>query len=116
MTDEIKQPLKGKYAKLAKDLRDALEYGRTLAGDDDGGTSNFDSPSIDLPRWNKALVEEAAKEAGLSCSTWDVLGHKQYVFSVPGSGQGLMRTRTAEAMSWYLRRKGYAASVYYQMD
>lgn len=116
MTNESKKPLKGKYAKLAQDLREALEYGKTMAGDDDGGTSNFDSPTIELTRWNKDLVEQAAREAGLSCSGWVFSGVKRYIFSVPGVGQGYTRTNAAEAMSLFLRERGYDAGMYYQMD
>ena len=57
--------LTGKYAKLRDDLRKALDAGRQAEqqNPEDGGTCNFDAASISLPRWNRAKVEQAAKEA-----------------------------------------------------
>ena len=57
--------LKGRYKKLAEDLREALAYGLERKGDDDGGTSNFDAPSLHLPGWERKKVEAAAKASGL---------------------------------------------------
>lgn len=59
--------LKGRYRKLAEDLKAALAYGLERKGDDDGGTSNLDAPSIHLPRWEQKKVEAAAEYAGLGC-------------------------------------------------
>lgn len=76
----------------------ALVYGLEHKGDDDGGTCNFDAPSLHLPGWEKKKVESAAKEAGLGCFVWNLWGHKSYVFSIQmGVGQGYTRTKAAEA-------------------
>lgn len=108
--------LSGQYQKLAEDLQAALAYGLERAGTDDGGTSNFDAPTLHLPGWDQKMVEQAAKQAGIFCSVWEAVSESYYIFSVPGVGQGYTRTNAAEAMRDYLRDKGYDAGVYYQMD
>lgn len=119
--DEIKDKyhvpeLTGKYKKLAGDLKDALAYGLAHKGVDDGGTCNFDAPTLSLPGWKKKLVEAAARTAGVGCFEWTLWSSESYVFPVPGVGQGYTRTRAAEAMSRYLKEHGYDAGMYYQMD
>lgn len=106
--------LTGKYKQLADDLKAALAYGLANMGDDDGGTSNFDAPTLFLTGWDKKLVESAAKVAGVGCFEWDFC--KAYVFVVRGAGQGYTRTKAAEAMSRYLKERGYESGMYYQMD
>lgn len=109
--------LKGRYKKLAEDLKAALAYGLERKGDDDGGTSNFDAPSLHLPGWTRKKVEAAAEYAGLGCFTWNLWGSKSYVFSIRrGVGQGYTRSRAAEAMREYLKGLGYDASTYCQAD
>ena len=95
----------------------ALVYGLERKGDDDGGTSNFDAPSLHLPGWTRKKVEAAAEYAGLGCFTWNLWGSKSYVFSIrQGVGQGYTRSRAAEAMREYLSGLGYDASTYCQAD
>ena len=108
--------LTGRYKKLAEDLKEALAYGLEHAGTDDGGTCNFDSPTLYLPRWNRKKVEAAAKTAGVGCCMWSSFSKSCYVFSVPGVGQGYTRTNAAEAMKDFLKDRGYEAGMYYQMD
>lgn len=108
--------LTGQYQKLAEDLQAALAYGLERAGTDDGGTSNFDAPTLRLPGWDRQQVEYAAKQAGIFCSVWETASKDHYVFTVPGVGQGYTRTNAAEAMRDYLASKGYDAGMYYQMD
>ena len=109
--------LKGRYKKLADDLKGALAYGLERKGDDDGGTSNFDAPALSLPKWEKKKVEAAAKTAGLGCFVWNLWGSKLYVFSIrEGVGQGLTRTKAAEAMAECLKGLGYEAMTYCQAD
>lgn len=108
--------LTGKYKKLADDLIAALAYGLAHMGSDDGGTSNFDAPTLTLPGWRKELVEAAAKTAGVGCFEWTLWSSKAYVFTIRGTGQGYTRTNAAEAMSGYLKEQGYDAGMYYQMD
>lgn len=110
--------LSGKYLKLAKDLKAAYEYGKAHMGTDDGGTCNFDSPTLYLPRWNKEKVKAAVKAAGLNSFEWEPsCGHEAFlVVSVPCAGQGNTRTNAAEAMSKRLGELGYDSGMYYQMD
>lgn len=108
--------LKGRYKKLANDLKAALDYGLDHAGTDDGGTCNFDSPTLYLRGWNRSMVKAAAKTAGIGCFSWDSFSKCCYVFSIPGVGQGYTRTNAAEAMKDYLEGLGYDAGMYYQAD
>lgn len=80
--------LSGKYLKLAKDLKAAYEYGKAHMGTDDGGTCNFDSPTLYLPRWNKEQVKAAVKAAGLNSFEWKPFGRQRafLVVSVPCAG------------------------------
>jgi len=114
----VMPPAKNKYAQLADDLAAAYNEAFALYGaHDDGGTCNFDSPAIKLPRWNEAKTEAAAKASGLQCWKWDLWGTKRFVFSLPGEcGQGMRRTLVAEAMTKALRRMGYDAMDYCQAD
>ena len=110
-------PLTGKYLQLSKDLAAAAIEGRAAAaGMIDGGTCNFDSPTLYLKGWSQKKVEQAARAAGLGCFVWNLWGTKYFVFSVNVSAQGDPRTTAAEAMSNYLKQKGYSAGMYYQMD
>lgn len=109
--------LTGKYAKLRDDLKAALEQTAHIEQDeDDGGTCNFDSPSLRLPRWNGKLIEQAAKEAGSSAFKWDLYGNIRWVFNPCSSGQGNRRSRRAEAITKVLRAMGYDAIDYCQAD
>ena len=111
------EPLTGKYAKLAKHLERAAAYAQEVAArTDDGGTCNMDAVAVDLKGWNRAKVEEAAKAAGIGCFVWNLYGHKSFVFTMPGCGQGNARTAAAEAMRDALRLDGYNAGMYYQID
>lgn len=109
--------LKGRYKKLAEDLKEALAYGLEHKGTDDGGTSNFDAPSLHLPGWERKKVEAAAKAAGLGCFVWNLWGSKSYVFPIrEGVGQGMTRTKAAEAMQEFLKVRGYDGTTYCQAD
>lgn len=113
-----RKPLTGKYAQLRDALITALEAGRAAeaANPEDGGTCNFDSAALQLPRWNAALVEQAAREAGTHCFVWTLWGSKSYVFGPSTRAQGNARSRNADAMVAALRQLGYDAYEYCQMD
>lgn len=113
---EESRPLTGKYAKLAEDLRKAAATAEAYRHHEDGGTCNFDAPSLCLPRWSFREIERAAKAAGLGVFAWKVGNHTRYVFSVPIPGQGNRRTEAADAMTRELEALGYDALTYYQMD
>ena len=109
--------LSGKYAKLRDDLIAAYAETEHLEQTEDGGTCNFDSPVLNLERWNAKQIERAAEEAGGSAWQWKsgryVMG---WVFSPRSSGQGNRRTRRAEAIAKAMETKGYSVGMYYQMD
>jgi len=104
------------YARFTDDLKTAVKAARFVDLDNDGGTCNFDSLQLYLPRYQEKRVMESTMAAGLRCFKYILWGHLSYVFSVPVPRQGNARTRQAEAMCETMRDKGYDASVYYQMD
>lgn len=114
--------LTGKYAQLRDAIQTALMQGEiaeevVYRQHGDGGTCNFDSPTLYLPRWKRELVEQAAKEAGTHC--WKLSGDwwkSCYIICPRTHSQGYPRTANAEAMNDYFKAAGYTGSVYYQMD
>lgn len=109
-------PLTGKYAKLRDDLRTALAATEPLEQTEDGGTCNFDSPALFLPRWNGKLIEQAAKEAGCGAWKWTLWGSSRWVISFRSTGQANRRSRRAEALVKELTRMGYDCTEYCQAD
>lgn len=106
-TEPIEKPLTGKYKKLRDDLIIAVEAGKKADYGEDGGTCNFDSPSLLLPRWQEKKVKQAAKEAGIGCFKWELFGGARYVFSTPTIAQGNRNCRVSEAMCKALTDLGY---------
>lgn len=98
--------------------------------DDDGGTSNFDSPVLDYAACGltRAMAEDAIKSVGLYCYDWKpfrnhrgedgrmVKAPTYLVISGFQCGQGYRRTRMAEAFCQRLNEDGFEAGMYYQMD
>lgn len=109
-------PLTGKYAKLRDDLLKAYAETEHIEQTEDGGTCNFDAPTLRLPRWNSKKIEQAAREAGGSAWKWELWGTASWVFSTRSSGQANRRSRRAEAISAALKRMGYDAGMYCAMD
>ena len=106
-----------KYLKLAADLAEV--HARALAETadvDDGGTCNFDSPTLMLPRWVKAYVREAARIAGVGAFQTKTWGSTFWVICPRVPAQANRRTVCAERMSQLLNEKGYESYMYYQMD
>lgn len=112
----IEKPLTGKYAKLRDDLIIAVEAGKKADHGEDGGTCNFDSPSLLLPRWQEKKVKQAAKEAGIGCFKWELFGGARYVFTTPTRAQGNRNCRVSEAMCKALETLGYSVLQYCSMD
>ena len=80
----------------------------------DGGSCNFDSPSITFDKGTRrAYIEAAALAAGVSVyrDTWG-----GYVFGMYSDGQGFRRTRSAEAAAAVLKAHGYRGHVRYMLD
>lgn len=111
-------PLKGKYAKLRDDISKAIKKARAAIAVDpeDGGTCNFDAPTLYLKGWNREKVQQAALEAGTDADPWGMWGRIEFVLSCGNVGQGNARTRYAEAMRDSLKNDGYDAGMYYAMD
>lgn len=112
----VEKPLTGKYKKLSEDLKAAIETAKLFDNGEDGGTCNFDSPSLALPRWNESKVKQAAKEAGTSCFKWELYGGARYVFTPPTRAQGNRRCRVSEAMCKALTDLQYDVLEYCAMD
>ena len=115
------KPLTGRYAKLRDDIITALAIGRAaeaqeLQRNGDGGTCNFDSPALILPRWNAAKIQQAAKEAGTSAYKWTLYGSVRWIIEPDSRCQAEPRSVGAEAMRDVFAALGYDASMYYQAD
>jgi len=82
--------------------------------DEDGGTCNFDSPTLDYKACGLTRndAERIIKAAGLSCYDWE----KQLVITGPFAGQGNRRTAMARAFCESMTNDGVASGMYYQMD
>lgn len=95
-------------------LQIALVEAQKLKNVEDGGTCNFDTPTLTLAsEWSDADVNKVFKSTGLrpykvAKNVYHVLGAVE--------GQGFRRTAMAEAFRDTLVQLGYASSVYYQMD
>ena len=85
-----------------------------LRDTNDGGTCNFDSPTLSLPsEWSKDMLDFAFMRTGMryyriSKETIEILDAVE--------GQGFRRTAMAEAFRDKLRELGYVANVHYQID
>lgn len=107
-----------KYAALTLALERAKEDAQFYADSEDGGTCNFDSPTIDYRamHMSKAKAIESIKAAGLRCFDWNSYGGIRLVVCGIGHGQGNRNSRMAEAAERSLKASGIAAGMYYQMD
>lgn len=105
-----------KYELLAEALRAAKAAAESHANDDDGGTCNFDTAYLRLPRWNRELTRKAFESAGLRTDVWNVFGGSAYMILGCYNGQGDRRTNQAEAIRDVLQTAGYDCHIYYQMD
>lgn len=105
-----------KYENLKSALLKAKKAAEAAYQDDDGGTSNFDSPTIRYREMHmqKRKVEEVIESVGLSCFNWR--GFDQLIISGMTSGQGNRRTEMAKAFSKKLNALGVPSDMYYQMD
>ena len=85
-----------------------------LKDTDDGGTCNFDTPTLKLPsEWTNWMLDVAFQRTGLS---YDRVSKETIHILGAVEGQGFRRTAMAEAFSEALTKQGYVSYVYYQMD
>ena len=81
---------------------------------EDGGTCNFDTPTLTLTsEWKSSDVEKAFNLTGLK--PYKVANNVYHVLGAV-EGQGFRRTAMAEAFRDMLNGLGYTSSVHYQMD
>lgn len=113
---EQAEELTGKYAKLRDDLLTAYAETEHIEQTEDGGTCNFDSPALKLPRWNSKKIKQAAEEAGCGAWKWELWGNARWVISFRSSGQANRRSRRADALVEALSGMGYDCTEYCAMD
>ena len=63
-----------KYELLTSALMTAKAAASQHNNDDDGGTCNFDTAYILLPRWNRQQTIKAFANAGLRTDVWNIFG------------------------------------------
>lgn len=106
-----------KILKLEEALAKANEAAQDVAHVDDGGTCNFDSVVIRLPRWREKDIHQVLEDTGFDIgdqlSGW-FSGYRFVWF--PYEGQANRRTMMAEAAKKSLQEDGYDVCMYYQMD
>lgn len=106
-----------KYEQLKQDLTEAVEKAKeTALTTDDGGTCNFDSCLLFLPRYNEEKTIEAIKAVGIGGFKSNHFGKVCYMLGNPIFAQGNQRTAQAEKINEVMRSKGYNTAVYYMMD
>ena len=107
-----------KYEEITNALLKAKEVAQEFINTEDGGTCNFDSPTIDYREMHlqKSKVIEAIEAAGLRCFEWNLYKNIKLVVCGIGSGQGNRKTRMAEAAYNSLKKDGISTGMYYQMD
>lgn len=110
--------LPGKYARLYEDLKAALASGVAAEKEnpEDGGTCNFDSVMLYLPRWKRDKIAWAAKLAGTRATKFNSMGSGYFLFHPDTNSQGNARTRNAQAMCKALDSMGYPASMHHRAD
>lgn len=104
--------MKNKILALRVALLIAISEAEKMKGLEDGGTSNMDTPTINLPGWSNSQINEAFQLTGLIPSK-----HENAVYILRAcDGQGFRRTAMAEAFCKSLRASGYTAGVDYRTD
>lgn len=100
------------------ELKSALLIAKIKADElknvDDGGTCNFDTPTLKLPsEWSNWMLDVAFQHTGL---TYERINKETIHILGAVEGQGFRRTAMAEAFRDKLCELGYVSYVYYQMD
>lgn len=102
-----------KVLNLKEALRESaiVAFDNDPGEDNDGGSSNFDMPYINIKLSKKELTEY--RRIGTVSVTKEK--NKLYIYT-PLDGQGLRRTIMAESAVKFLKEKGYDAHVEYRTD
>lgn len=111
--------LENKYELLERAFRKAKEEALKAFQENDGGTCNFDCPTINYKamRYAKPKVIETLAKVGLT--GWEPTDKAwKGILLIEGAtfGQGFCRTAMAEAFSESLKSNEIESGVYYQMD
>ena len=103
--------------KLTNALKRAAIAAAPLIDQEDGGTCNFDAPTLncELCGLDVKAAKEAVRAAGLMAREWE-RHDKVLVINGFMSGQGNRRTAMARRFSESLKAQGYVSGMYYQMD
>ena len=114
--------------KKYSELINALKKARTAAIEagllgDDGGTCNFDSPVLYMPKGtHETTMKKISDAAGVNFNKWEYnpFANSNYsawiIYGDFVKGQGNRRTRGAEAFFNSLKSDGIKCGMYYQMD
>lgn len=108
-----------KYAAALKFAEAAALEANKPGAENDGGTCNFDSPTIDFTGWRQPDIDKLNEVFGseiignkISGKYWK--GHRWV--NTTTYGQAANRTRMAEAANKVLKAHDIPASMYYQAD
>lgn len=104
------------HSTLVAAFRAAADAAEQAKPGGDGGTCNFDTPVVHLPRMRAVAVNAAAKEAGISVSRCSSYGAGHWFVDLEFCGQADMRTRMARAATEALKDAGLSAMTFYMMD
>lgn len=99
---------------LREALKKAVNESYIYSTVEDGGTSNFDTPILQLPKdWSK----EEIKEAFISTGLYPEITKDNMIYILRAcQGQGFRRTAMAEAFRDSLRSSGFTSYVEYKTD
>ena len=116
----MKSKVNEKYEALRKALERAKHAAELARQADDGGTCNFDSPTLDYRAMgmSKKKAIETIEQTGLRCFEWKGYGGCILGLVLCGmtKGQGNCRTAMAEAFNKSLKADGIESGMYYQCD
>ena len=103
-----------KLSSLKYALQIAIYEASKHKNDEDGGTCNFDTPTLILSsEWKESDGQRVFRSVGLR--PYKVAKNVYHVFDV-AEGQGFRRTAMAEAFRDCMVQLGYVSHVHYQMD
>ena len=82
----------------------------------DGGSCNFDTPYVTVPKGTRSsTIKECAEAAGVHVSP-HYTSASRWMVHVTTTGQGYRRTKGAEAARDALKANGFESFVYYAVD
>lgn len=82
---------------------------------DDGGSANFDTTILILPRVHESTMRSVSEASGVRVERKTGSSGQWWVW-LNGGAQGALRTRRVEAAAEALRLQGFDAHVWYALD